>query len=411
MRANVNMICATVVLAGLLATSFAASPPDAINYQGVLRDSANKPLNGTYAMVFRFFSADSGGDEVLVDTHAAVTVSGGLFNVTLGSGSVMDGSGPGTYTTLSRVLADYPDPYLEVEVAGETLSPRTRIVSAGYALNTRYVRGMEIVSDGPLDLYVDGINGDDADDGLSPTTAKRTIQAAINEIPRVLTDAVTVHVADGTYSEEVVLNRRQRQGLHGISIEGNPGSPQSVVFDGLGELGFGLFITESLIQIKGITFSNFIDAAVQVIGVSLNAAFSDCRFTNNVGDAALYSEDSQEVTIRDCEFLNNSSAISTHNTSVFITGSCTITGNTGRAVGVGRGGSLSVENGPLEVSNNGRGVECSSGSSVSFEGRADITVMNNTGGDLIAKRQSTISGYGNGTTGGCTADAHSTCDP
>ena len=389
-------------------------------------------------MVFRFFSADSGGDEVLVDTHAAVTVSGGLFNVALGSDSVTDGSGPGTYTTLSRVLADYPDPYLEVEVAGETLSPRTRIVSAGYALNTRYVRGMEIVSDGPMDLYVDGINGDDADDGLSPTTAKRTIQAAINEIPRVLTDAVTVHIADGTYSEEVVLDRRQHRGLHWISIEGNPGSPQSVVFDGLGVLDFGLFILDSLVQIKGITFSNFIDAAVPVIGVSLDVTFSDCRFTNNVGDGALYSENSQEVIIRDCEFLNNSSAISAHNSSVFIegycvisnngpdpavsighgsltvnveAGSCTITGNTGTGVRVNSQGSLSLENGPLEVSNNGRGVECTSGSHVSFGGRADVTAMNNTGGDLIANYQSTIRGYGNGTTGGCTADAHSTCEP
>ena len=42
-----------------------ATPPDAINYQGVLRDPADKPLNGTYAMVFRFFSADTGGDAVL----------------------------------------------------------------------------------------------------------------------------------------------------------------------------------------------------------------------------------------------------------------------------------------------------------------------------------------------------------
>ncbi len=428
----------TLVLLTVGLTVAQTTPPDVLNYQGVLRDASDAPLDGTYPMLFRFFDAAASGNEILVDSHAAVVVSGGLFSVQLGSGTVTDGSGPGAYTTLSRVFANYPDLYVEVEVGGETLSPRIRVASAGYALNTRYVRGMEIVSDGPLDLYVDGTSGVDGNDGLSPTTAKRTIQAAINEIPRVLTDAVTVHIADGTYSEEVVLNRRQRQGLHWISIEGNPGSPQSVVFDGLGVLDLGLFIHDSLVQIKGITFSDFIDAAVQVIGASLGATFSDCRFTNNVGDGALYSENSQEVVIRDCEFLNNSTAISAHNSSVFIegncvisnngprpavnisggslsvdveAGSCTITGNSGTGVRVSSQGSLGLDNGPLEVSNNGRGVECTSGSHVSFGGRADVTAMNNTGGDLIANYQSTIRGYGNGTTGGCTADTHSTCEP
>ncbi len=290
----------------------------------------------------------------------------------------------------------------------------------------------------PLDLYVDAATGDDEDNCLSAGAACKTIQAAVDRIPMALGGNVTVHIADGTYSEEVVLNRRQRQGLHWISIEGNPGSPQSVVFDGLGVLDLGLFILDSLVQIKGITFSNFIDAAVPVIGVLLDVTFSDCRFTNNVGDGALYSEYSQEVVIRDCEFLNNSSAISAHNSGVVIEGNCvisnngpkpavnisggslsvnveagsfTITGNTGTGVRVSSQGSLGLDNGPLEVSNNGRGVECTSGSHVSFSGRADVTAMNNTGGDLIANYQSTIRGYGNGTTGGCTADTHSTCEP
>jgi hypothetical protein len=408
-----------------------------MNYQGVLRNSFDEPLDGTYGMVLRFFNADFGGEEILVDAHGTVTVSGGLFNVRLGGGSVTDGSGPGTYTTLARVLADYPDPYLEVEVAGETLSPRIHIASAGYALNTRYVRGIEIVSEGPLDLYVNSVAGDDGDDGLSPATAKATIQAAINEIPRVLTDAVTVHIADGTYSEEVVLDRRQRQGLHWIAIEGNPGSPQSVVFDGLGALDFGLLILDPLVEIRGITFSDFIDTGVTVIGAPLDVTFSDCRFTNIGGDGGIYSENSS-INIRDCEFMDNTSAILAVSSRLAIegncvitnngpnpavsveqsffhvnleSGSCTITGNTGAGVLVERQSNLSLQNGPLDVSNNDRGLECMSGSHVSFGGHADLTVMNNTSGDLIGRYQSTIRGYGNGTTGGCTADAHSTCEP
>ena len=59
----------TVLLSGLLLLSVglafsASTPPDAINYQGVLRGADDKPVqDGTYSMIFRFFSAESEGDE------------------------------------------------------------------------------------------------------------------------------------------------------------------------------------------------------------------------------------------------------------------------------------------------------------------------------------------------------------
>jgi len=131
----------SVLVAGL---TLAAVPPALVNYQGVLRDNLGNPLSGTYDMVFRFHSADLGGDEILVDSHtggAAIAVSGGLFNVQLGSGTVSDGSGPGAYTSLAGVFANYADVWLAVQVGAEVLSPRTRIVAAGYALNARSLEG------------------------------------------------------------------------------------------------------------------------------------------------------------------------------------------------------------------------------------------------------------------------------
>ena len=38
-----------------------AAPPERMNYQGVLRDAADKPLTGSYTMAFRFYDAASGG--------------------------------------------------------------------------------------------------------------------------------------------------------------------------------------------------------------------------------------------------------------------------------------------------------------------------------------------------------------
>jgi hypothetical protein len=128
--------------------TLAADPPDFVNYQGVLRDADDAPLDGDHDMVFRFWSAEILGHEILVDSHTAagtgtVTVSGGLFNVQLGGGAVSDGSGPGTYDTLSKVFADYSAVWLGIQIGGETLSPRVRVVSSPYAANAMHLGGRE----------------------------------------------------------------------------------------------------------------------------------------------------------------------------------------------------------------------------------------------------------------------------
>jgi hypothetical protein len=140
-----------LLLLGTFGSLIAATPPGHLNYQGVLRDSADNPLNGDHDMVFRFWSADVGGDEILVDEHTvahgnAVTISGGMFNVELGGGIVTDGSGPGIYTTLAALFRDYGTVYLGIEVGGEILSPRVRILSSGYALNAGHLDGMDASS-------------------------------------------------------------------------------------------------------------------------------------------------------------------------------------------------------------------------------------------------------------------------
>jgi hypothetical protein len=97
-------------------------------------------------MIFRFWSEETGGDEILIDEHPSgsekeVIVSGGLFSVALGSGDIFDGSGPGTYASLAEVFRDYATVWLEVEVHPEVLSPRIRIISAAYAMNADHLDG------------------------------------------------------------------------------------------------------------------------------------------------------------------------------------------------------------------------------------------------------------------------------
>lgn len=123
-----------------------AEPPPLLNYQGVLRDASDTPLDGAYHMIFRFWDSETGGNELLIDEHptgggSEVAIDSGLFSVALGSGDIFDGSGPGTYTSLAEVFRDYATIWLEVEVHPEVLSPRIRIVAAAYAMNADHLDG------------------------------------------------------------------------------------------------------------------------------------------------------------------------------------------------------------------------------------------------------------------------------
>jgi len=128
--------------------AFAASPPALVNYQGVLRGPTDAPLSGSYDIVFRFFDDAAAGSEILVDSHTLasggqVIVSGGLFNVQLGTGTVSDGSGAGTYASLSDVFRVFSAAYLEIQIGAEVLSPRTRVLAAAYSLNADHLDGAD----------------------------------------------------------------------------------------------------------------------------------------------------------------------------------------------------------------------------------------------------------------------------
>ena len=195
---NILWSIGVVLVLGWCGMSLAASPPERINFQGVLRDASGAPVaDGTYDMVFRFYNrpgaCDCGQDntpipgcsdatceadvcaidsfcctdewdgicaaeagtfascqaciadeDVLRDTHggaASVAVAGGLFNVALGSGVLADGSGAGTYGSLGEVFRDFDVVYVEPEVSGEVLSPRIRVEGSAYTQNALQLEG------------------------------------------------------------------------------------------------------------------------------------------------------------------------------------------------------------------------------------------------------------------------------
>ncbi|HKQ97749.1 MAG TPA: hypothetical protein VJV75_07740 [Candidatus Polarisedimenticolia bacterium] len=119
-----------------------AAGPALMHYQGVLRGSSGAPLNGAFDMTFRYFETESGPGELLVETHLAanaqaVTVDKGLFAVTLGSGTMLDGASPGLYLALADVFMNESNVWLEVQIGSETLAPRTRVGSSAYAYSAQ----------------------------------------------------------------------------------------------------------------------------------------------------------------------------------------------------------------------------------------------------------------------------------
>jgi hypothetical protein len=111
-----------VAVAGcLIAAAGSAAVPARLNYQGYLTDAIGA-LNGTYDMTFRLYADSTGGAALWTEAYAGVRVSGGVFNVLLGS-----------LSPLSPSMFDGRSLWIETQVGGATLGPRSPIVTVAYA--------------------------------------------------------------------------------------------------------------------------------------------------------------------------------------------------------------------------------------------------------------------------------------
>jgi hypothetical protein len=123
-RKPIVMACLLMAL-GLLALATACAPVlnNVMSYQGRLTDAGGNPINGTRNLTFRLFTFETGGAAIWDETHNGVQLTNGLFNVVLGANNALD-------------EADFHQPlYLEIEVAGQTMSPRQPLTGAPYAFS------------------------------------------------------------------------------------------------------------------------------------------------------------------------------------------------------------------------------------------------------------------------------------
>lgn len=122
----------------------AATPPPIITYQGKLLVNSSSATT-TRAMGFLVYNAETDGNLIYTasgtlssTTTINVTPTQGIFSVDLG--------GTGTNALPTSTFQNNHTLYIEVIVAGQVLSPRKRITSIPYSINSEYLMGIAATS-------------------------------------------------------------------------------------------------------------------------------------------------------------------------------------------------------------------------------------------------------------------------
>ena len=171
--------------------------PRLLSYQGFLTVGEAGPVNdGQYTVNFRMFDQEEDGNEFWNETHL-LTVSDGLVSALLGSNGFPIETVP-------------MNSYLEIEIDGNTLSPRQQITSVMYAIKsdtTYYAKGYTKTADlSQVALsgeYSDLLNSPD----LTPFATKDSLgyYATLDSLDSyTLTSALSVVAFSGEYED--ILN-------------------------------------------------------------------------------------------------------------------------------------------------------------------------------------------------------------
>lgn len=137
---HMAQLTTTLIIAVLaLASPATADVPQMLNYQGHLTDASGVFLDTTVSITFTIYDDSTGGAVIWTETHPAVTVDSGMFNVILG-----------TFNAAHDTICHWPERWLGITVGSDPeLSPRTRLVSAPYAFRAASVPGF---SPGPNNI-------------------------------------------------------------------------------------------------------------------------------------------------------------------------------------------------------------------------------------------------------------------
>ena len=108
-------------------TPIIGAPP--MRLQGVLKDAYGTPLNGAYSLIFRLYSADTGGMPIWEEMHMDVNIEDGILDIEVGS--------------IIPIELPFDSQYwlgVEIEFDGE-MTPRFKLNSVPYSFSSeRFVQ-------------------------------------------------------------------------------------------------------------------------------------------------------------------------------------------------------------------------------------------------------------------------------
>ncbi|HEX9751742.1 MAG TPA: hypothetical protein VGB22_10735 [candidate division Zixibacteria bacterium] len=131
MRHRIVLALGAMVCLAIAAGSAGAAVPQLVNYQGIVLDSTGVPVpDGVYSMRFFIYDDEIAGSVLWAELNPAVQVTGGTFNVLLGS-----------IEPLHDTVFSGTNRWLQVLFVSQLLTPRTQLVSTPFSHRISTVDG------------------------------------------------------------------------------------------------------------------------------------------------------------------------------------------------------------------------------------------------------------------------------
>ncbi len=158
-RTVLLVLIATLASLALAAFTFAQptpSIPHLINLQGRATDNVGNPVSdGGHTFTFRIFNVPAAGVALWTEGPLAITTAGGLFTHQLGSSTPFPISSTGYV-----IFYDETQLWLEIEVDGNIISPRTQLITTPYTQVANFVESDPEPSIGIVTVRIPAPNTD-----------------------------------------------------------------------------------------------------------------------------------------------------------------------------------------------------------------------------------------------------------
>jgi len=194
-----------------------AEIPQTISYQGFLTDASGDPVpDSSYTLEFNIYDDPTLGNHLWYELHTDIPVTGGVFNVVLGS------------STPLSIPFDVPY-WLEIVFDGSLLTPRVELTASAYSLNSVMSEDASMLGGQNPEYYLDwthlsNIPTDIAD---GDQLGIQSIDGVSNEGNNIdfLGDGITITPDDGantiTFSSASPVITVDASNYASISIEDN----------------------------------------------------------------------------------------------------------------------------------------------------------------------------------------------